>query len=445
MMISTWRKRRAARLAGKQLRPESETGDIHEVTIPNHFRCPISLELMKDPVTMSSGITYDRESIEKWIEAGNATCPMTNKVLRNLDPIPNHTIRKMIQDWCVANGSYGIERIPTPRIPLSSEAALEIHSKIKTACRKGDQAGCQNLAAKIKALAKESERNKRCLVATETAGVLSSAFEEFSKASFDDHVAVLEEILSSLAVLLPHDKASTYLGSDASMDCVVWFLKSEDLSTRRNAVLVLKELVPLDNRKADMLSETEGAVEALFKLIKAPICPTATKASLLIIYHMVMSSSSSPANAKTVATFVDLGLVSLLLEMLVDAERSICEKALGVLDGICDWDQGREKAYNHALTIPVLVRKIHRVSDLAMKFSVSILFKLCMNEKRGDGGVLVEAIQRNGFEKLLVLLQVGCEERTREKATQLLKLLNVYRSRVDCIDTVDFKNLKKPF
>jgi hypothetical protein len=326
---------------------------------------------------------------------------------------------------------------------VSSEEVLEIHSKIKTACRKGDQAGCQNLVAKIKALAKESERNRRCLVATGTAGVLSSAFEEFSKASFDDNVAVLEEILSGLAVLLPHDKATTYLGSDASMDCVVWFLKSEDLSTRRNAVLVLKELVPLDNRKVDMLLEIEGATEALFKLIKAPICPSATKASLLIIYHMVMSSS--PTNAKIIDKFVDLGLVSLLLEMLVDAERSICEKALGVLDGICDRDQGREKAYNHALTIPVLVRKIHRVSDLAMKFSVSILFKLCMNEKRGNGGVLVEAIQRNAFEKLLVLLQVGCDERTREKATQLLKLLNVYRGRVDCIDSVEFKNLKRPF
>jgi hypothetical protein len=398
---------------------------------------------MKDPVTMSSGITYDRESIEKWIEAGNVTCPITNKVLRSLDSIPNHTIRKMIQDWCVANSSYGIERIPTPRIPVSSEEVLEIHSKIKTACRKGDQAGCQNLVAKIKALAKESERNRRCLVATGTAGVLSSAFEEFSKASFDDNVAVLEEILSGLAVLLPHDKATTYLGSDASMDCVVWFLKSEDLSTRRNAVLVLKELVPLDNRKVDMLLEIEGAMEALFKLIKAPICPSATKASLLIIYHMVMSSS--PTNAKIIDKFLDLGLVSLLLEMLVDAERSICEKALGVLDGICDRDQGREKAYNHALTIPVLVRKIHRVSDLAMKFSVSILFKLCMNEKRGNGGVLVEAIQRNAFEKLLVLLQVGCDERTREKATQLLKLLNVYRGRVDCIDSVEFKNLKRPF
>ncbi|XP_011021738.1 PREDICTED: U-box domain-containing protein 21-like [Populus euphratica] len=442
MMISTWRKRRAARLAGKR-RLGSEMGDI-EVTIPNHFRCPISLELMKDPVTMSSGITYDRESIEKWIEAGNVTCPVTNRVLRSLDPIPNHTIRKMIQDWCVANSSYGIERIPTPRIPVSSEEALEIHFKIKTACKNGDQIGCQNLAAKIKALAKESERDKSCLVATGTAGVLSYAFEEFSKASFEENVAVLDEILSSLAVLLHHDKATNCPGSDASIDRIVLFLKSEDLSARRNAVLVLKELVPvLDYRKVDMFLEIEGAMEALFKLIKAPICHAATKASLMVIYHMV--TSPSPSSAKIIAKFVDLGLVSLLLEMLVDAERSLCEEALGVLDGICGSDQGREEAYNHALTIPVLVRKIHRVSDLAMKFSVSILFKLCMNEKRENGGVLVEAIQRNAFEKLLVLLQVGCDERTKEKATQLLRVLNAHRSSVDCIDSVDFKNVKRPF
>ncbi|KAJ6312853.1 hypothetical protein OIU76_011467 [Salix suchowensis] len=441
MMISTWRKRRAARLAGKQ-RPESEMGDI-EVTIPNHFRCPISLELMKDPVTMSSGMTYDRESIEKWIEAGNVTCPVTNKVLRSLEPIPNHTVRKMIQDWCVLNSSYGIERIPTPRIPVSSEEALEIHFKIKTACKKGDRIGCQNLAAKIKALAKESERNTSCLVATGTAGVLSYAFEEFSKASFEENFAVLDEILSSLAVLLLHDKATNCPVSDASIDAIVLFLKSEDLSARRNAILVLKELVPLDYRKVEMLSETEGAMEALFKLIKAPICHTATKASLTVIYHMV--ASPSPANAKIIDKFVDLGLVSLLLEMLVDAERSLCEKALGILDGICDSDQGREEAYNHALTIPVLIRKIHRVSDLAMKFSVSILFKLCMDKKRENGGVLVEAIQRNAFEKLLVLLQVGCDQRTKEKATQLLRVLNVYRSRVDCIDSVDFKNVKRHF
>ena len=33
--------------------------------IPKEFICPISLEIMKDPVIMSDGQTYDRESITK--------------------------------------------------------------------------------------------------------------------------------------------------------------------------------------------------------------------------------------------------------------------------------------------------------------------------------------------------------------------------------------------
>ncbi|EEF34846.1 Spotted leaf protein, putative [Ricinus communis] len=426
-MMSTWRKRRAAYRARKE-RLEVENGDM-ELAIPNHFRCPISLDLMKDPVTLSTGITYDRQSIEKWIEGGNVTCPITAQVLRSLEPIPNHTIRKMIQDWCVDNKSFGIERIPTPRIPVSSVEALEIQSRITASCNQGDRVGCRNLVAKIKTLLKESERNKRC--------ILSNA------SSFSENAAVLEEILSCLTLMFPLDvEAKGYLGSSASMNCLVWFLKGGVLSGRRNAVLVLKELVSLDQRKVEALSGIEGGAEALFKLIKEPICPTATKASLVIIYNMAMST---PTNARVISSFVDMGIVSLLMEMLVDTEKSICEKALGVLDGICCSDQGREKAYDHSLTIPVLVKKIHRVSELATEFSVSILWKLCKNEKRKEGNVLPEALQVGAFQKLLLLLQVGCGERTKEKATELLKLLNPYRERLECIDSSDLKDLKRPF
>ncbi|KAJ4967126.1 hypothetical protein NE237_018975 [Protea cynaroides] len=34
---------------------------MDEVDVPSYFLCPISLQIMKDPVTVSSGITYDRE------------------------------------------------------------------------------------------------------------------------------------------------------------------------------------------------------------------------------------------------------------------------------------------------------------------------------------------------------------------------------------------------
>ncbi|KAK7843872.1 u-box domain-containing protein 21 [Quercus suber] len=114
---------------------------------------------------------------------------------------------------------------------------------------------------------------------------------------------------------------------------------------------------------------------------------------------------------------------------------------IGVLDGLCSSDKGREKAFNNALSMPVL-----RVSDLATEFSVSIIWKLCKNEKKEEGGgVLIEALQVGAFQKLLLLIQVGCAEKTKEKATELLKWLNLHRDRLECIDSMDFKELKRPF
>ncbi|PRQ41006.1 putative aminoacyltransferase, E1 ubiquitin-activating enzyme [Rosa chinensis] len=446
-MTLSWRRLRPGRHSAKHSRHGEAGGDI-ELTIPSHFRCPISLDLMKDPVTLSTGITYDRQSIEKWIEAGNVTCPTTNQVLTTLEPIPNHTMRKMIQDWCVEKKSFGVERIPTPRIPVSSVEVAEILSRISSSAEKKDEAGCRELVQKVKALTKESERNKRCIVANGAASSLAAAFGAFSTAgSFHENVGVLEEILSALTLIFPlRSEANVYLGSTDSLHCMVRFLDGGDLSQRRNAVLVLKEALSADKQKTDALEEIEGALEALVKLIKEPICPTSTKASLVIIYHMLNSTSSS-SRESVKGKFVQMGLVSMLSELVVDAERSICEKALGVLDAICGSKQGREETRDNALIMPVVVKKMLRVSDLATEFAVSILWKLCKKDEREDdeGGLVLEVLQVGAFQKLLLLLQVGCGERTKEKATELLKLLNLHRARLECIESMDFKELKRPF
>lgn len=68
-----------------------------ELKYPDNFRCPISLEVMSDPVIVASGHTFDRLSIQRWIDSGHHTCPVTKLPLPPHSPlIPNHALRSLI-------------------------------------------------------------------------------------------------------------------------------------------------------------------------------------------------------------------------------------------------------------------------------------------------------------------------------------------------------------
>ncbi|KAL1569721.1 U-box domain-containing protein 21-like [Salvia divinorum] len=409
-----------------------------ELTIPTHFRCPISLDLMKDPVTLSTGITYDRDSIEKWIDAGKVTCPVTNQVLRNFDQTPNHSIRKMIQDWCVANKSHGVQRIPTPRIPITRYEVSEICARMEAAARCADTATLRELLLRTRNSAKESEHNKRCIAANGFGSALAESFESLAHFSAQDNENLIKEILSALTWSFPADQDGiSRLKSAVSLQFMARLLKAvDDLSSRQNAVCVLRELISADQGSVviDGLMGIEGVEEALFQIVKVPICPKATKASLVVINYMIDKGEN------TAFRFVQMGLIPFILEILVDGDKSVCEKALGVMDTISNWKQGRESANENALTVPLLVKKILRVSDVATELAVSTLWKLCLGENES---ALVEAVQLGAFQKLLVVLQIGSGERFKDKLTDLLKLMNLYRDKLDCFDSsMGFKYIK---
>ncbi|XP_019177377.1 PREDICTED: U-box domain-containing protein 21-like [Ipomoea nil] len=415
-------------------------GSRREMITPTHFLCPISLDLMKDPVTLSTGISYDRENIEKWLGEGNRTCPVTNQELTSYDLIPNHAIRRMIQEWCVDNRSHGIERIPTPRIPVSSSEVSEMCARLEAATGRGDHQECLELLGKMKGLAKESERDKKCIAESGAGRVLSACFQAFSTENKYEVEDLVKEVLSALKWMFPvGEESKSMLGSKPSLRCMAWILKGQDSSAKRNVVIVLKKLLSLDHTYANILAQVDEDVpQALFEMVKSPTCPSARKAPLEVIYRMV--ASSPEANGK----FVKMGLPSLVLEILVDAEKGVAEKALAVLDGICESQEGRDNICSHPLTMALLVKKIMRLSEMGTELCVSIMWKLlCKGE---DENQVVEALELGGFQKLLVVLQVGCGENTKERATELLKLMNLYQDRVQCLhNSSGFKYLKKSY
>ncbi|KAH9307816.1 hypothetical protein KI387_035727, partial [Taxus chinensis] len=71
--------------------------------IPADFRCPLSLELMADPVIIASGQTYERAYIQQWLDQGMKTCPKTRQTLNHTCLIPNYTVKALIENWCKSN------------------------------------------------------------------------------------------------------------------------------------------------------------------------------------------------------------------------------------------------------------------------------------------------------------------------------------------------------
>jgi hypothetical protein len=248
--------------------------DADELKVPSHLVCPISLELMRDPVTGPTGITYDWGSVEAWLlDRGRATCPVTGLPLRADELTPNHATRRVIQNWCVAHP--GVERVPMPRVPVSAADLLAAAAK------------WGQLPARARALGKESERNHRCLAAAGAARALSSAF-----AQIVDHSTRLTALTASggtLAeiVFFPLDEVSrSRIASPASLNAVVSILMTHDqVAARASAVVVLREIASSSDAQClHAMSRTNGMYDALVKVLEKPISPQATKAALVTAY-----------------------------------------------------------------------------------------------------------------------------------------------------------------
>ncbi|KAG2316260.1 hypothetical protein Bca4012_067070 [Brassica carinata] len=336
-----------------------------------------------------------------------------------------------------------IERIQSPRLSLTPRGAAEICRRLENATAREENAECFKIVSKIKNLVRESgETNKKCLLQNGVVSALTSCFQRFSSAR-EEETRLLEEVLSVLTYWLPLSRTEgfTKMGSTASLHRLVRFLNATDAKTRQNAALCIREVLAVDKRYVYALTDIEGACEGLMKIIRDSVSTSSTKASLMAVYRAVSCDN------KIAAKFVKLGLVALIAEMAMNnAEKSVCERCLVVLNAVCDSEQGREVALTNALIVPLLVKKILRVSDLATQCSVSVLWKLWRNN--GED-MLLEALQVGAFEKLLVVLQVGCEEKTKERASELLRNLNRCRNEIEkttCLDSsMRLKNVKKSF
>jgi len=71
---------------------------LDEEKAPRHFRCPITLCVIREPAVTPAGISYERSALMQWLEHQH-TEPSTKRRLKRSRVVPNLTLRGMIEDW----------------------------------------------------------------------------------------------------------------------------------------------------------------------------------------------------------------------------------------------------------------------------------------------------------------------------------------------------------
>ena len=65
--------------------------------IPHEFMCPISLTVMKEPVIISCGHSFDDINLRSWIQNGHSLCPVCNFKLDGDKIYMNYALKSIIE------------------------------------------------------------------------------------------------------------------------------------------------------------------------------------------------------------------------------------------------------------------------------------------------------------------------------------------------------------
>ncbi|XP_073291732.1 U-box domain-containing protein 13-like [Primulina huaijiensis] len=380
-------------------------GDQTNLVIPDDFRCPISLELMRDPVIVSTGQTYERLYIEQWLRKGHVTCPKTQQNLTSNSVTPNYVLRSLIAQWCEANG------IEPPKQPSSHRA-----TKTTSACSPDELIKIEALLHKLTSASLEDQRSA------------AGEIRLLAKRNADNRVAIAEagaipllvQLLStpdsrtqehSVTALLNLSICDTNKGSiisSGAVPCIVLVLKKGSMEARENAAATLFSLSVVDENKVTIGSS--GAIPPLVTLLSEGTQRGKKDAATALFNLCIYQGNKGKA--------VRAGVIPTLMRLLTEPQGSMVDEALAILAILSSHPEGKA-AIGAAVAVPVLVDVIGNGSPRNKENAAAVLVHLCF----GDQQHLADAQELGVMGPLLDLAQNGTE-RGKRKAALLLERMD---------------------
>ncbi|CAN6275729.1 unnamed protein product [Urochloa humidicola] len=420
------------------------------MSIPHLFRCPISLDIFTDPVTLCTGQTYDRPCIERWLAAGHRTCPVTMQPLGDAALVPNRTLRHLIERWLSADHNLPGPAPPAAIAASAGDDAGEEPSlaALKRCIQSGAGANASKVAALRKAatLASESDVGRACMLQLGFLPVLlhlvfhpppppSSPWEKAGVSSEQVELALqcALSLLPSSPAAPEHGCLNDVLGTEASLASFARLLE-------RGGARVKASLCRLLEAIAAAAATRELALAA------AASSQRVWQALLPLLHQQGGDGRVSAAAARSVAAVccggaaelaVRHGAVPALLRCLSwkssaaagkggegggGGGAAVAASALAALEAVVagSSEAGRRAVAREPGAVRALVRHVFMMSSSneGSEHAVAALLGVCRESRAARS----EAAAAGVVTQALLLLQSQCGTRAKTKARSLLKL-----------------------
>ncbi|KAG6400187.1 hypothetical protein SASPL_137012 [Salvia splendens] len=207
------------------------------------FICPLTKQVMRDPVTLENGQTFEREAIEKWFKecrenSRKMVCPLTLRELRSTELNPSISLRNTIEEW---NARSEAAQVDMARRSLSlSTPESDIIQALKF----------------IQGLCLKSHLNKHMIRHEELIPMIVDMLKSSSQ-------RVRSKALETIQIVVEdNDDNKDITAEGDTVRTVVKFLSHEQSKEREEAVALLYEL-----SKSERLCEKIGSINGAILIL----------------------------------------------------------------------------------------------------------------------------------------------------------------------------------
>ncbi|KAM3190394.1 hypothetical protein ACQJBY_068508 [Aegilops geniculata] len=366
--------------------------------IPDDFLCPITLEIMTDPVIVASGQTYERRSIQKWLDSGDRTCPKTRQPLAHLSLAPNYALKNLILQWCDKHKVELQRKEPEPvaeqdgqpreDIPSLVEALSSIHPEVQ-----------RKAAKKIRMLSKESPENRALIVGNGGIPALIGLL------AYPDKKVQENTVTSLLNLSIDHGN-KLLITKGGAIPLIIEILRNGSAEGQENSAATLFSLSMLDENKATI--GTLGGIAPLVELLTNGTV-RGKKDAATAIFNLILNQQN-----KVRAT--QAGIVPALMKVIDDRSLGMVDEALSIFLLL----SSHPTCLGEIGTTPFVEKLVQLIKEGTPKnkeCALSVLLELGSKKQT----LLVHALRFGLHEHLSQIAKTGTS-RAQRKANSLIQI-----------------------